>query len=129
MHSTDSINTYWLQIYYNNNFCADSVYRTIRVEQLDSFGMGDAFSPNGDGLNDTYYVPVTNLSGVRSFHMDIYDRWGQLVYTSDDVTQGWDGKYKGTPQPEGVYVVFFSIEYGQYKYKSASRTTTLTLFR
>ena len=129
MHSTDSINTYWLQIYYNNNFCADSVYRTIRVEQLDSFGMGDAFSPNGDGLNDTYYVPVTNLSGVRSFRMDIYDRWGQLVYTSNDVTQGWDGKYKGTPQPEGVYVVFFSIEYGQYKYKSASRTTTLTLFR
>ena len=129
MHSTDSINTYWLVVYYNNNFCADSVYRTIRVEQLDSFGMGDAFSPNGDGINDTYYVPVTNLSGVKHFHMDIFDRWGQLVYTTNDVTQGWDGTYKGTPQPEGVYVVFFSIEYGEYKYRSASRTTTLTLFR
>ena len=91
--------------------------------------MGDAFSPNGDGINDTYYVPVTNLSGVKHFHMDIFDRWGQLVYTTNDVTQGWDGTYKGTPQPEGVYVVFFSIEYGEYKYRSASRTTTLTLFR
>ena len=129
MHSTDSINTYWLQIFYNNNFCADSTLRTIRVEQLDSFGVGDAFSPNGDGINDTYFVPVTNLSGVKSFHMDIFDRWGSLVYTSNDATQGWDGTYKGTPQPEGVYVVFFSIEYGQYKYKSASRSTTLTLFR
>jgi gliding motility-associated-like protein len=129
MSSTDTLNTYWLVITYNNNFCADSAYRTIRVGQLDTFAMADAFSPNGDGLNDLYFVPVSNIAGVRSFHVDIFDRWGMLVYTSNDVTQGWDGTYKGTPQPQGVYVVFFSIEYGQYQIRSASRTTTVTLFR
>jgi gliding motility-associated-like protein len=68
----------------------------------------NAFTPNGDGLNDEFKVinPPDNLS---SFQMYIYNRWGQLVFKSNNVSMGWDGKFKGEPCPHGSYV--FSIEY------------------
>jgi len=52
----------------------------------------NAFSPNGDGLND-YFLP----SGVYiiDYHLQIYNKWGEKLFESDDINQGWDGKYNG----------------------------------
>lgn len=122
--STDSISAYSLQLTYNNGQCTITATTTVVVNQLDTFAVASAFTPNGDGMNDTYYIRSKN---VKSFHMDIYDRWGQTVFSTNDITQGWDGTFKGTPQPTGVYTVFFSIEYG--KNKSAERTAGITLLR
>jgi gliding motility-associated-like protein len=122
--STDSISQYSLQLTYNNGLCTVSATTTVTVNQLDTFAVADAFSPNGDRKNDTYYIQSKQ---VKSFHMDIFDRWGQTVFSSDDITQGWDGNFKGVAQPTGVYTVYFSIVYG--KDKSAQRTATITLFR
>ena len=65
----------------------------------------NVFTPNGDGLND-YFFPRQYLSmGLTTFKMDIYNRWGQLVFNTASIEgQGWDGKLNGTLQPEGVYV-------------------------
>ena len=124
MSSNDSLNTYTLVVHYNNNFCTASATTTIIVSQQDTFAVGDAFSPNGDGKNDTYFIQAKE---VKSFHMDIFDRWGQAVFSTDDITKGWDGTFKGTPQPTGVYMVFFSLQYSTNK--SVQRTSSLTLFR
>lgn len=51
----------------------------------------NAFTPNGDGLNDAF-SPVVDRELVRSFHMVIYNRWGQLQYETSDASEGWDGK-------------------------------------
>jgi len=60
-----------------------------------------AFSPNNDGKNDVFHA----LSqGVTQFEMSVYNRWGELVFSSNDVHDGWNGKYKGTDQPVGVYL-------------------------
>lgn len=61
----------------------------------------NAFSPNGDGLND-YFKPVT--AGLNSYIFQIYDRWGQLVYEDSPESKGWDGTFRGKPIEEGVYV-------------------------
>jgi gliding motility-associated-like protein len=124
MYSTDSLNVYTVQVTYNNNLCTATATRTIFVSQQDTFAVADAFSPNGDGKNDTYYILSKE---VNSFHMDIYNRWGETVFTADDINQKWDGTFQGKPQPEGVYTVFFSMEYG--KNKSVQKTSSLTLFR
>jgi gliding motility-associated-like protein len=66
-----------------------------------------AFTPNGDNLNDIF-----NVFGqfITSFEMKIFNRWGELMYATDDIDKGWDGLYKGTLMPEGTYVFRASIK-------------------
>ncbi len=61
----------------------------------------NAFTPNGDGLNDTFQPVSMN---IRSFSMEIYSRYGELIYTTDRPAAGWDGTFKGSACPEGSYV-------------------------
>lgn len=59
------------------------------------------FSPNGDGVNDIMYVYSTSIAQLE---FRVYNQWGQLVFTSKDQRQGWDGTMSGVKQPVGVYV-------------------------
>lgn len=59
------------------------------------------FSPNGDGINDIEYVYST---AIAQLEFRVYNQWGQLVFTSKDQRQGWDGTMSGQKQPVGVYV-------------------------
>lgn len=67
--------------------------------------MPNIFTPNGDGINDYFYPRQFLTSGLTSFKMDIYNRWGQLIFTTNTVDgRGWDGKFNGEPQSEGVFI-------------------------
>lgn len=68
----------------------------------------NAFTPNGDGLNDEFKV-VTSAANIERFSLSIYNRWGALVYQTNDITQGWNGTYKGTACQSGTYV--FKVTY------------------
>jgi large repetitive protein len=76
---------------------------TIRVKVLagPAFYVPNAFSPNADGLNDLFrpFAPGINLKVFR-----VYNRYGQLIYESNNAALGWDGTYKGKLQPTGNYV-------------------------
>jgi gliding motility-associated-like protein len=61
----------------------------------------NAFTPNQDGMNDLFKAVVR---GLDEFEWFIYDRWGQLVFTSTDPEAGWNGTYKGQRAPFDVYV-------------------------
>jgi gliding motility-associated-like protein len=65
-----------------------------------------AFTPNGDNLNDVF-----NVFGhyIVDFEMNIFNRWGELLYTTTDIQQGWDGQYKGNAMPEGTYTYIAKI--------------------
>lgn len=67
----------------------------------------NAFSPNGDGKNDLFF-PVSNCP-LAGFSMQIFDRWGQSVYTGTDAQTGWDGNSNGKTSPDGTY--FYLLEY------------------
>jgi len=62
----------------------------------------NAFSPNGDGINDRF-GPVVNCF-ESTFQLDIYNRWGEMVYSTNQLTLPWDGTHEGRPAPIGVYV-------------------------
>jgi gliding motility-associated-like protein len=64
--------------------------------------MPTAFTPNGDGLNDLFRIKYPGF--IKTFSMTLYNRWGEVIFRSSDPTKGWDGKYKGVPQPIGNYV-------------------------
>ncbi len=69
--------------------------------------MPNAFSPNGDGVND-YFLPVIEQGcPVRAYAMSIYNRFGERIFYSVDLTRGWAGLYKGRSADVGVY--FYEI--------------------
>lgn len=82
----------------------------------------NAFTPNGDGMNDTFGVKG---EGIRNFHLLVYDRWGAVIYECTNPKQQWDGIYKGRPVEQGTYVyqVFAS------GLSEPSKTGAVTLIR
>lgn len=69
----------------------------------------NAFSPDFDGVNDQLSM-LTNCE-FSSFEMQIFDRWGNLVYQSDDPTQAWDGTVGGQVAAQGIYTVFIDFQF------------------
>ena len=61
----------------------------------------NTFTPNGDGLNDIFIIGGIE---IKEFEMWIYDRWGKMLYYTDKMTEGWDGKMGQENVSEGVYV-------------------------
>ena len=72
---------------------------TISESQLQ---MPNAFSPNGDGINDIYKAK-SGYQSLVEFHGYIFNRWGQKLFEWRDPADGWDGTYKGKPVKDGVY--------------------------
>ncbi len=68
----------------------------------------NSFSPNDNKLNDLFYAYGTS---IRIFDLQIYDRWGELIFRTNDIKLGWDGKYKGKMVEGGVYVYTVSCEW------------------
>ena len=87
-----------------------------------------AFTPNHDGLNDIFR-PKTfcNDAPLLSYHLIIYNRWGQPVFTSSDPSAGWDGTYHNDSAPENIYV--YIAEYSFTYDKTIRTSSTLLLTR
>ena len=80
---------------------ADPISVSISESKLE---MPNAFSPNGDGINDIYKAKDGYQSLVE-FHAYIFNRWGQKLFEWTDPSQGWDGTYNGKDVKQGVYFV------------------------
>lgn len=66
----------------------------------------NVFTPNGDGKNDVLFVYGNYVSSIQ---FRIFNQWGQLIFTSDNISRGWDGKYNGQQQPVGVYAYSLKV--------------------
>lgn len=99
------------QIVENQYGCKDRSYKTIKVNPVIPILVPNAFTPDGDIFNNTF-KPI--LYKPRQFQMFIYNRWGDLIYFSNDAYGEWDGSYMGKPAPDGVYV--WRIIYNDFKY-------------
>lgn len=83
-----------------------SVSNRITVIKNPNLFYPTSFTPNDDALNDIF-----NVFGqyITDFQMDIFNRWGELMFTTSNLSEGWDGKYKGNPMPEGTYTFVANI--------------------
>jgi len=101
--------------------CQDSITRYIEVEPRVQWFMPNAFSPNGDGQNDEF-VGTGLMYGATEFSMAIWNRWGEMVFETNNPTEGWNGRAQQTGgiSPAGVYTyqVYFKGPRGEkYEYK------------
>lgn len=86
---------------YDKFGCIDSAYANIKVVHKDNLFIPNAFSPNGDGLNDVF--KVYNITFERFMLMQVYNRLGTLVFESQNPDKGWNGDYEGKPAAQDVY--------------------------
>jgi gliding motility-associated-like protein len=85
----------------DNNGCQDTAVTNIKV--LKGIFIPTGFSPNNDGLNDVFRIPPSAaISSLENF--SIYNRFGEKVFETNNLSKGWDGTYQGQKLPPGVYV-------------------------
>lgn len=84
-----------------------------------------AFSPNGDGLNDVFKPLAIGMASIEIFR--VYNRWGELLFSTSEIGKGWDGNFRGNPQSGGTYVWY--AEGTTYENKKIARKGTVILIR
>ena len=78
------------------------------------------------GFNDTFN-PVISFADFEKYKMVIYGRWGDVMFSTEDVTEGWDGTFKGSLAPQGVYAYFITIQDGSGQVFDNRGTLTLLI--
>ena len=77
----------------------------------------NAFTPNGDGVND-FFSPILQCP-FPAYRLQVFNRWGQLIFETDDPKQGWDGAFNDEPAPSEVY--FYQLSYQEFEGEPAER--------
>ena len=105
--------------------CSDTAMHIIKAVKNCYAAIPTAFTPNNDGLNDFLY-PL-NASKADQMEFRIYNRMGQLVFSSNTVSKKWDGKFLGVPQDSGLFVWMLSYTHRDTGEKIFLKGTTMLL--
>jgi gliding motility-associated-like protein len=102
--------------------CADTMTKAVTVVPDFNVYVPDAFTPNGDGNNDAFMAVCT---GVKSYELTVYNRWGRLLFKSEDINAAWDGTFNGTDCKSDVYVWKIKVSSQNGDMKAISGHVTL----
>ena len=109
--TTPAATTVYTVIVTDNHQCKNKDTVNVKIVQIDCSPsvvyIPNAFSPNGDGINDIFKV---RAAALKNIHFEIYDRWGVKVYETNDINEGWDGTYKGQQAPVDTYGYYFTAD-------------------
>lgn len=94
-------------------------------DKIPDLSIPDAFSPNGDGINDEFKAKTDQV--ILDYNMLIYDRWGKLVFQARDINIGWNGEYKGQLLQSGSYV--YMVTYRNAEGEEKMQKGTILLVR
>ncbi|MBI1305057.1 MAG: T9SS type B sorting domain-containing protein [Bacteroidetes bacterium] len=88
----------------NDQNCPDTIFKVILIKPALRIFIPNAFNPGEDGGINSTFKPGGMLYGLKEMTMDIYNRWGEQLYHTDDINKPWDGTYLGKTVKEGVYL-------------------------
>ncbi len=115
----------WMQVTADNG-CQDSTNRLLIIRPEITVFIPNAFTPDGmgDSMNNRFFIVANEY---KTFEVHVYTRWGEEVYRSNNINEGWDGNYKGVEAQQDVYVyrvIITSLEGKEYEFSG-----TVTLLR
>lgn len=102
----------------SNEGCADTLIRTINVLPGYSLYFPDAFTPNNDGINDQFFAKGF---GIETFSLAIFDRWGELIFSASSIGEAWNGSFRGSACPTGVYTWKASVHAAHKRHEFTGR--------
>jgi gliding motility-associated-like protein len=95
----------------------------LEIKNEFSVYLPNSFTPNGDGTNDVFYLYA---EGISNHVLEIFDRWGQQVFSSNDIHVGWDGKFRDEPCKADIYTYRLSYTgLNKKKYQESGHVTLL----
>lgn len=115
--------SYWVNV---SNKCGDSYSTVNLIATVCEIFIPSAFTPNGNRLNDVF--KISGAAYVKDFTMQVYNRWGQLIYETKNAALGWDGTLGGVAANPGMYtykISFYNSQTGKFN----SQKGTVTLIR
>ncbi|MEW6469817.1 MAG: gliding motility-associated C-terminal domain-containing protein [Bacteroidota bacterium] len=115
---------YRVTAYRNGDTTVVSQSNIARVMAPANLYVPNAFTPNGDGINDLFGAKG---DGIIEYSIQIFNRWGELVFESSDINKQWDGTYKGQIAETGAYAYSITA-YGE-KTNRISKSGTVTLIQ
>lgn len=102
VHTYSDTGLYIVTLVITNSYgCIDSAISEVQVTEDFTFYVPNTFTPNGDGINEDFNGKGT---GIKDYHLMVFDRWGMLIFQSNSLTLNWDGRFKSRPVQEDVYV-------------------------
>jgi gliding motility-associated-like protein len=128
-HLFSTAGTYNISSIVNFACGADTIYKTISIINCDSIlrpcqlFIPNAFTPNGDGMNDNFR-PKANCK-TEKYELMIYNRWGQVVFTTRNQYNFWDGKLKNKDAPAGSYIYMLKYKFPSQDFKKANGSILL----
>lgn len=99
----DSSTVFITQFVTHPSGCVDTLTRGLKLKLINTYFLPNAFTPNGDGLNDQF-LPVGVLIGATDYKLRVWTRWGELIFETDSPKAGWDGSFNGSDSPGGGYL-------------------------
>ena len=92
-----------MQVVTHPSGCLDTITKDVRMYLQNTFNAPNAFTPNGDGLNDGW-KPKGIFAGATDYQLRIWNRWGEMIFLTDDFEATWDGTHEGKSSPAGGYL-------------------------
>jgi len=97
--TNDGINQFRLL---SNNGCDSIIEVNVLNNCPDNIFIPNTFTPNGDGLNDVFTPSLPD--SIKSYQLLIFDRWGEIIFSTTDKNEGWDGSYIGEMVPNDIFI-------------------------
>jgi gliding motility-associated-like protein len=107
--------------------CADTAYQQIFFNNDPFYYVPNTFIPNDDNRNDIWTPIFSNLGNVKKYNVQVYDRWGELIFESNDPTFGWNGTFNGQKCQDGTYL--WKIQFTWYDKRVYDATGHVNLLR
>ena len=124
-HTYQTSGTYTIVLIATAGPCADTAYGVIVVDESLSLAIPNVFTPNGDGTNDVFSITST---GIKEISLQIFNRWGQKLYSFTGPKAGWDGiEENGKKAPDGTY--FYFVKATGFDGKEIEKQGTVNLYR
>jgi len=122
MYQVSNAGKYWVEVFDGNCTSSDTII--VSACTSPNIWVPNAFTPNSDGVNDSFYAIGDNIS---DYEMIIYNRWGQAIFHANTLSDSWNGKFKGKDCSAGVY--FYIIFYKDDLKKKHHMEGSITLMR
>ncbi len=107
--------------------CADTAYQQILFNNDPFYYIPNTFIPDGDNRNDVWLPIFSNLDNVKKYNVQVFNRWGELVFQTNDPSKGWDGNYHGTNCQDGTYT--WKMQFTWYDYRVYDKAGHVNLLR
>jgi len=93
--------------------CTDTATQIVQLKDVQQLYVPNAFSPNNDAMNEVFMPIITSGKPLTHYQLSIFDRWGEIVFETNDLNHSWDGNYKGSKMPDGLYTWKIFVESGK----------------